>query len=155
VTYAFGHGHLGTISVQMTGKVVADLVAGRPPSVDIVPFSAAGSPRSAEPLFRRAVERCEPDLPPPLRYRDQRNERGKQASAKCNASSQLDPLSAFSAMHAEDHGEQHSLVEGFPFLALRTARPERRISPECERKGLVRVAISCASPREKGNRGVE
>jgi glycine/D-amino acid oxidase-like deaminating enzyme len=24
----------------MTGKVVADLVAGRPPSIDIVPFSA-------------------------------------------------------------------------------------------------------------------
>jgi hypothetical protein len=54
-----------------------------------------------------------------------------------------------------DHGEQHSLVEGFPFLALRTARPERRSSPECERKGPVHVAISCESPREKGNRGFE
>jgi len=42
-----------------------------------------------------------------------------------------------------------------PFLALRTARPERRSSPECERKGPVRVAISCESPREKGNRGFE
>ena len=61
-TYAFGHGHLGMISARMTGKVVADLVAGRPPSVDIVPFSAAGSPSQGGTLFRRAVERREPDL---------------------------------------------------------------------------------------------
>ena len=40
VIYAFGHGHVGMTSAPMTGKVVADLVAGRPPSIDIVPFSA-------------------------------------------------------------------------------------------------------------------
>jgi glycine/D-amino acid oxidase-like deaminating enzyme len=39
VVYAFGHGHVGMTSAPMTGKVVADLVAGRPPSIDITPFS--------------------------------------------------------------------------------------------------------------------
>jgi D-amino-acid dehydrogenase len=41
VIYAFGHGHVGMTSAPMTGKVVADLVAGRPPSIDITPFAAA------------------------------------------------------------------------------------------------------------------
>src|SRR5207244_11008706 len=49
-------------------------------------------------------------------------------------------------------GERHPLVEGFPFLAWRTGRLERRSSPECERKD--RVAISCESPREKRKQGV-
>jgi D-amino-acid dehydrogenase len=40
VIYAFGHGHVGMTSAPMTGKIVADLVAGRPPSIDIRPFSA-------------------------------------------------------------------------------------------------------------------
>ena len=39
VIYAFGHGHVGMTSAPMTGRVVADLVAGRPPSIDIAPFS--------------------------------------------------------------------------------------------------------------------
>jgi glycine/D-amino acid oxidase-like deaminating enzyme len=39
VIYAFGHGHVGMTSAPMTGKVVADLVTGRPPSIDIAPFS--------------------------------------------------------------------------------------------------------------------
>jgi D-amino-acid dehydrogenase len=38
VIYAFGHGHVGMTSAPMTGKVVADLVTGRPPSIDIAPF---------------------------------------------------------------------------------------------------------------------
>jgi D-amino-acid dehydrogenase len=38
VIYAFGHGHVGMTSAPMTGKIVADLVAGRPPSIDITPF---------------------------------------------------------------------------------------------------------------------
>jgi D-amino-acid dehydrogenase len=38
VVYAFGHGHVGMTSAPMTGKIVADLVAGRPPSIDITPF---------------------------------------------------------------------------------------------------------------------
>ena len=41
VIYAFGHGHVGMTSAPMTGKVVADLVAGRPPSIDIAPFAPA------------------------------------------------------------------------------------------------------------------
>jgi len=39
VIYAFGHGHVGMTSAPMTGRIVADLVAGRPPSIDIVLFS--------------------------------------------------------------------------------------------------------------------
>jgi glycine/D-amino acid oxidase-like deaminating enzyme len=40
VIYAFGHGHVGMTAAPMTGKVVADLVASRPPAIDIAPFSA-------------------------------------------------------------------------------------------------------------------
>ena len=39
VIYAFGHGHVGMTSAPMTGKIAADLVAGRPPSIDIAPFA--------------------------------------------------------------------------------------------------------------------
>ena len=39
VIYAFGHGHVGMTAAPMTGKVVAELVSGRPPSIDITPFS--------------------------------------------------------------------------------------------------------------------
>jgi len=39
VIYAFGHGHVGMTAAPMTGKVVADLVAGRSPSIDITPFA--------------------------------------------------------------------------------------------------------------------
>jgi D-amino-acid dehydrogenase len=38
VVYAFGHGHVGMTAAPMTGKIVADLVAGRPASIDIAPF---------------------------------------------------------------------------------------------------------------------
>ena len=41
VIYAFGHGHVGMTSAPMTGRIVADLVAGRPPSIDIAPFAPA------------------------------------------------------------------------------------------------------------------
>jgi len=40
VVYAFGHGHVGMAASPMTGKVVADLVTGRAPAIDIAPFSA-------------------------------------------------------------------------------------------------------------------
>jgi D-amino-acid dehydrogenase len=39
VIYAFGHGHVGMTSAPMTGKVVADLISSRPPSIDIAPFA--------------------------------------------------------------------------------------------------------------------
>ena len=38
VVYAFGHGHVGMTAAPMTGKLVADLVAGRPPAIDLAPF---------------------------------------------------------------------------------------------------------------------
>ncbi|MEH6446223.1 MAG: FAD-binding oxidoreductase, partial [Oceanospirillaceae bacterium] len=40
VTLAFGHGHLGLTLASVTGKVVADLVTGKQPEVDISAFSA-------------------------------------------------------------------------------------------------------------------
>jgi D-amino-acid dehydrogenase len=39
VIYAFGHGHVGMTAAPMTGRIVADLVAGRPASIDIAPFA--------------------------------------------------------------------------------------------------------------------
>jgi D-amino-acid dehydrogenase len=36
--YAFGHGHVGLCSGAPTGRIVADLIAGRKPSVDIRPY---------------------------------------------------------------------------------------------------------------------
>jgi len=41
VIYAFGHGHVGLAAAPMTGKVVAELLAGKPASVDVAPFRAA------------------------------------------------------------------------------------------------------------------
>jgi glycine/D-amino acid oxidase-like deaminating enzyme len=38
VIYAFGHGHVGMTAAPVTGKLVADLVAGRPPAIDVTPF---------------------------------------------------------------------------------------------------------------------
>jgi D-amino-acid dehydrogenase len=39
VIYAFGHGHIGMTAAPMTGRIVADLAAGRPVSIDIAPFA--------------------------------------------------------------------------------------------------------------------
>jgi D-amino-acid dehydrogenase len=40
VIYAFGHGHVGMTAAPMTGRIVADLVARRPPAIDVAPFAA-------------------------------------------------------------------------------------------------------------------
>jgi len=40
VVYAFGHGHVGMTAAPMTGRLVADLVAARPPAIDLAPFAA-------------------------------------------------------------------------------------------------------------------
>ena len=40
VVYAFGHGHVGLTAGATTGLVVADIVAGRTPRVNLVPYSA-------------------------------------------------------------------------------------------------------------------
>jgi len=39
IFYAFGHGHLGLTQAAATGRLVADLVAGRAPVLDLSPFS--------------------------------------------------------------------------------------------------------------------
>jgi D-amino-acid dehydrogenase len=38
--FAFGHGHLGLTMGAVTGRLIADLVAGRPPAVDLAPYRA-------------------------------------------------------------------------------------------------------------------
>jgi D-amino-acid dehydrogenase len=39
IVYAFGHGHLGLTQAAGTGALVAELLAGTPPSLDLSPFS--------------------------------------------------------------------------------------------------------------------
>lgn len=41
VLFAFGHGHLGLTLGGITGKIVAEIVAGKPCSIDLAPFSVA------------------------------------------------------------------------------------------------------------------
>ena len=38
VVYAFGHGHLGLTQSAGTGRLVADLVSGRPPAIPLEPY---------------------------------------------------------------------------------------------------------------------
>ena len=40
IVYAFGHGHLGLTQSAATGRLVAELVTGARPSLDLAPFSA-------------------------------------------------------------------------------------------------------------------
>lgn len=44
LTYAFGHGHLGLTQAAGTAEIVADLIAGATPAIDIAPFSAQRYP---------------------------------------------------------------------------------------------------------------
>jgi D-amino-acid dehydrogenase len=41
VVHAFGHGHVGLTAAAITGKIVADVVAGRPAPFDLTPYSAS------------------------------------------------------------------------------------------------------------------
>ncbi|WP_185983429.1 NAD(P)/FAD-dependent oxidoreductase [Aureimonas mangrovi] len=41
VIHAFGHGHLGLTQSAATARLVADLVADRPPAIDLSPFRAS------------------------------------------------------------------------------------------------------------------
>ena len=38
VIHAYGHGHIGLTLAPVTGAIVADLVAGRPPAVEMAPY---------------------------------------------------------------------------------------------------------------------
>jgi D-amino-acid dehydrogenase len=38
VYYAFGHGHLGLVSGAPSARLIADLIAGRPPAIDPQPY---------------------------------------------------------------------------------------------------------------------
>jgi len=40
IFHAFGHGHVGMIQAPASGRLVADLIAGRQPAYDATPFSA-------------------------------------------------------------------------------------------------------------------
>ena len=41
IVHAFGHGHIGLASAPMTAEIVAALIEGRAPPIDITPFAAA------------------------------------------------------------------------------------------------------------------
>lgn len=41
IFYAFGHGHIGLATGPVSGRIVADLIAGRAPSIDVANFSAS------------------------------------------------------------------------------------------------------------------
>lgn len=41
VVHAFGHGHIGLASGAMTGRLVADIVSGKTPTIPIAPFNPA------------------------------------------------------------------------------------------------------------------
>ena len=38
IYYAFGHGHTGLAGAPMTGKLISELIEGKPTSIDITPF---------------------------------------------------------------------------------------------------------------------
>ena len=40
VFFGFGHGHLGLTQAASTGRLIADLVAGREPTIDVTPYRA-------------------------------------------------------------------------------------------------------------------
>ena len=41
IVHAFGHGHVGLVSSARTGRLVAQLIDGRQPEIDLAPFSPA------------------------------------------------------------------------------------------------------------------
>jgi D-amino-acid dehydrogenase len=40
IVHAFGHGHVGLTAGATTGKIVAEIIAGRPVSIDLSPYTA-------------------------------------------------------------------------------------------------------------------
>jgi D-amino-acid dehydrogenase len=41
ILHAFGHGHVGLASGPITGRIIADLIAGRNAAIDLAPFGAS------------------------------------------------------------------------------------------------------------------
>ena len=41
ICHAFGHGHVGLASGPVTGRLIADLIGGKPPVIDPVPYAPA------------------------------------------------------------------------------------------------------------------
>jgi len=41
IVYAFGHGHVGLVGSARTGRLVAQLVSGKPPEIPLEPFAPA------------------------------------------------------------------------------------------------------------------
>ena len=41
VVHAYGHGHIGLAAGASTGRLVADLIGGKPPAIDVKPFNPA------------------------------------------------------------------------------------------------------------------
>ena len=39
VVYAFGHGHVGLVGSARTGRLVAQLLSGKPPEIPLAPFA--------------------------------------------------------------------------------------------------------------------
>jgi D-amino-acid dehydrogenase len=40
VVHAFGHGHYGLTEAAITAEIVAALIDGKPPPMDVAPYSA-------------------------------------------------------------------------------------------------------------------
>jgi D-amino-acid dehydrogenase len=38
--HAFGHGHVGLTAGAATARLVADLISGRRPTIDVTPYAA-------------------------------------------------------------------------------------------------------------------
>ena len=38
VLHAYGHGHIGLTLAPLTAQIIADMVAGREPGLDVTPF---------------------------------------------------------------------------------------------------------------------
>lgn len=45
VFFAFGHSHYGFMGAAVTGRLIAELTAGRPPSIDLRPYASTRFPR--------------------------------------------------------------------------------------------------------------
>jgi D-amino-acid dehydrogenase len=41
VFFAFGHSHYGLMGAAITGKLIAELASGAPPSIDLAPYRAS------------------------------------------------------------------------------------------------------------------